>query len=127
MCIYEKYLKTPPFQNLKHRYPVDTRRFHRHRGDPAMLKPISQCVQVRAECTEAPHRLPIMVIRDGHKDFFRTDIHPGGMRSHNRHVPIPLLSSLSHIFLLGLEETARGAKPSKLLIEIEGLYSHRHH
>src|SRR5205085_1413886 len=83
------------------------------------LQPISQCMQVARKRAEATYGFFIVITWNRHIDFFRTDIHASCMHPHDRHTAITLLVLLSHVFLLISEETARGAKPSKLLIEIE--------
>jgi hypothetical protein len=41
-----------------------------------------------------------MIVWNGHEDLFGTNIHPGGMRSHHWHAPLPLFVSFRHMILL---------------------------
>nr|WP_205769917.1 hypothetical protein [Microvirga sp. KLBC 81] len=73
-------------EELGERNPVDPGRLQGHRGDPALLKPVGEAVQVAREGVEGAHRLGIAARRLPHASGrrCRRRPHAGGPGSRAR-------------------------------------------
>src|SRR5687767_3100520 len=90
LCIDQVNVDTPRLQDLKQRYPVDSRRLHRHGVDATDLEPIGQPMEIFCKAGKRPYRIGVPVGGNGDKYFCSSDVYPGGIGSHLRQTPIQL-------------------------------------
>src|ERR1700733_1476305 len=80
MCVDQKNLKSPGFQDLKKWNPIPSRRFHRYRFDVAAFQPSRCGMEVFGEGRETAYRLRITILWHGDVNPRRPYIHTGGVR-----------------------------------------------
>src|SRR5688572_5934971 len=90
LCIDQVNVDTPRLQDLKQRYPVDSRRLHRHGVDATDLEPIGQPMEIFCKAGKRPYRIGVPVGGNGDKYFCSSDVYPRGIGSHLRQTPIQL-------------------------------------
>lgn len=78
--IDQPHLKATAIQDLEGRNPVNARRFHGHRFDPAGFEPIGQGLQIDSKGAKSPHGSGVAVRRHGAQMLAVPDIDPGGIR-----------------------------------------------
>ena len=72
--IYQLYFEAATFEQFEQRNPVNSGRFHRHRGDAALLEPISQGIQIRSESTKLAYGNFVATFGYRHHVSLRADI-----------------------------------------------------
>ncbi len=67
-------LEAALLQNLIDRHPVDSRRLHRHGGDPDLLEPLCKSIQIAGEAVESTDGFVIRISGDTDDMKGRADI-----------------------------------------------------
>jgi hypothetical protein len=75
----EEHLESSRLEDLEDGYPVHAGGFHRDGGDPDLLEPLCQAIEITAESAKCADRLRIAIGRDRDDMEGGADIEAGGV------------------------------------------------
>src|SRR5882724_6669123 len=78
-CVHEHDLKASSLEDLVNRDPVHARRLHRDRGDPNLLEPVRQSIEISCKTLERANRFVVCILGHSYDMERRADIQTSGV------------------------------------------------